>query len=93
MLGKKSLKTLFAILFLATSTITNANDTTPVNTKYLSNVPQYISYEKGQGAFCIAENGITANICVSSSDYEGVRRAAADLLTSSTCHPKIISKQ
>lgn len=79
MLGKKSLKTLFAILFLATSTITNANDTTPVNTKYLSNVPQYISYEKSQGAFCIAENGITANISVSSSDYEGVRRDAADL--------------
>lgn len=79
MLGKKSLKTLFATLFLAISTITNATDTTPVNTKYLSNVPQYISYEKGQGAFCIAENGITANICVSSSDYEGVRRAAADL--------------
>ena len=63
----------------AISTTTNATDTTPVSTKYLSNVPQYISYEKGQGTFCIAENGITANICVSSSDYEGVRRAAADL--------------
>lgn len=30
MLGKKSLKTLFATLFLAISTTTNANDTTPV---------------------------------------------------------------
>ena len=48
MLGKKSLKTLFATLFLAISTITNATDTTPVSTKYLSNVPQYISYEKGE---------------------------------------------
>lgn len=53
MLGKKSLKTLFATLFLAISTTTNANDTTPVSTKYLSNVPQYISYEKVKELFAL----------------------------------------
>ena len=51
----------------------------PVETKYLSNVPQYITYDGAPSAFRIAAAGRAADICVSDKDWQGVRRAAADL--------------
>ena len=51
----------------------------PVETKYLSTVPQYITYDGAPSAFRIAAAGRAADICVSDKDWPGVRRAAADL--------------
>lgn len=72
-------KILIPALCLTAAIKTNAASTEPVKTKHLSSLPQYIMYEKAQGTFCIAENNTTSDICVSASDYEGVRRASADL--------------
>lgn len=51
----------------------------PVRTKYLSNVPQYIQYKPSSSAFCIADEGKVAAIYVSPNDWPGVIRAAGDL--------------
>lgn len=70
------LKTFFSILLLTAYSITIAK---PVNTKYLSNVPQYIRYDNQKDAFSIAVNNMAADICISASDHKGVNRAATDL--------------
>ena len=51
----------------------------PVDTKYLSNVPQYVQYESAPGAFRLAADGVAASIIVSGEDWQGVVRAAGDL--------------
>lgn len=51
----------------------------PVDTKYLSNVPQYVQYESAPGAFRLAADGAAASILVSGEDWQGVVRAAGDL--------------
>ena len=51
----------------------------PVDTKYLSNVPQYVQYESAPGAFRLAAGGAAASILVSGEDWQGVVRAAGDL--------------
>lgn len=51
----------------------------PVDTKYLSNVPQYVQYESAPGAFRLAADGAAASIIVSGEDWPGVVRAAGDL--------------
>ena len=51
----------------------------PVDTKYLSNVPQYVLYESAPGAFRLAADGAAASILVSGEDWQGVVRAAGDL--------------
>ena len=52
----------------------------PVKTDLLSTVPQYVQYEKSADAFCIAAKGKATAVCVSSEDWEGVVRAAGDLV-------------
>ena len=39
-----------------------------------------IQYEKSADAFCIAAKGKATAVCVSSEDWEGVVRAAGDLV-------------
>ena len=51
----------------------------PVDTKYLSNVPQYVLHESAPGAFRLAAGGTAASILVSGEDWQGVVRAAGDL--------------
>ena len=51
----------------------------PVDTKYLSNVPQYVLHESAPGAFRLAAGGTAASILVSGEDWQGVVRAASDL--------------
>lgn len=51
----------------------------PIKTDFLNTVPQYIQYKKTPGAFCIAANGKTASVYVSSEDWPGVIRATKDL--------------
>ena len=51
----------------------------PVDTKYLSNVPQYVLPESAPGAFRLAAGGTAASILVSGEDWQGVIRAASDL--------------
>lgn len=51
----------------------------PVDTKYLSNVPQYVLHESAPGAFRLAVGGAAASILVSGEDWQGVVRAAGDL--------------
>lgn len=51
----------------------------PVDTKYLSNVPQYVLHESAPGAFRLAAGGTAASILVSGEDWQGVIRAASDL--------------
>lgn len=49
----------------------------PVDTKYLSNVPQYVLHESAPGAFRLAAGGTAASILVSGEDWQGVVRARA----------------
>lgn len=56
-----------------------ASQAGPVDTKYLSNVPQYVQYESAPGAFRLAAGGVAASIIVSGEDWQGVVRAAGDL--------------
>ena len=65
---------LFAFLFTCF-----AAQAGPVDTKYLSNVPQYVQYESAPGAFRLATDGVAASIIVSGEDWQGVVRAAGDL--------------
>ena len=51
----------------------------PVDTKFLSTLPQYVQYEGSPSAFRIAAGGVAADILVSPSDWQGVVRAARDL--------------
>lgn len=51
----------------------------PVDTKYLSNVPQYVLHESAPGAFRLAAGGTAASILVSGEDWQGVVRAVGDL--------------
>lgn len=52
----------------------------PVKTDLLSGTPQYIRYERVANSFCLAAEGKAATLCVSSADWEGVIRAAGDLV-------------
>lgn len=52
----------------------------PVKTDLLSGTPQYIRYERAANSFCLAAEGKAATLCVSSADWEGVIRAAGDLV-------------
>ena len=51
----------------------------PVDTKFLSTLPQYVQYEGSPSAFRISAGGVAADILVSPSDWQGVVRAARDL--------------
>ncbi|WP_343210814.1 hypothetical protein [Bacteroides sp. An322] len=68
----------------------------PVKTDLLSPVPQYVQYEKSADAFCIAAKGKATAVCVSSEDWEGVVRAAGDLVNDirmvSGAEPQLIKK-
>ena len=69
-----------AIVTLLAITITCfAAQARPVDTKYLSNVPQYVLHESAPGAFRLAADGSAASILVSGKDWQGVVRAANDL--------------
>ena len=69
-----------AIVTLLAITITCfAAQARPVDTKYLSNVPQYVLHESAPGAFRLAADGSAASIIVSGKDWQGVVRAANDL--------------
>ncbi len=70
----RTLVPLFAFLFTCF-----AAQAGPVDTKYLSNVPQYVQYESVPGAFRLAADGAAANVLVSGDDWPGVVRAAGDL--------------
>lgn len=52
----------------------------PVKTDLLSGTPQYVRYEQTANSFCLAAEGKAATLCVSSADWEGVIRAAGDLV-------------
>lgn len=70
---------LFAFcVFLMTGYATVSGE--PVKTDLLSGTPQYIRYERVANSFCLAAEGKAATLCVSSADWEGVIRAAGDLV-------------
>ncbi len=52
----------------------------PVKTDLLSGTPQYVRYEQTANSFCLATEGKAATLCVSAADWEGVIRAAGDLV-------------
>lgn len=52
----------------------------PVKTDLLSGTPQYVRYEQTVNSFCLATEGKAATLCVSAADWEGVIRAAGDLV-------------
>ena len=71
-------KSLFILSFLFL--FGSAGKSEPVKTGLLSNVPQYVLHEHTAGAFRLAAEGKAADICVSPEDWEGVARAAKDLV-------------
>ena len=77
MWGKTSLRTFLPLLLCFVVCVETF--ASPVTTTHLSNVPQYIQYEKSPSAFCIADDGKATGIIVSPNDWQGVKRAVADL--------------
>ena len=71
-------KSLFILSFLFL--FGSAGKSEPVKTGLLSNVPQYVLHEHTSGAFRLAAEGKAADVCVSPEDWEGVARAAKDLV-------------
>lgn len=67
------------VLFIVFLTTYSGAQAKPADTKYLSNVPQYVQYESAPGAFQLAADGSAASITVSGEDWQGVVRAAGDL--------------
>lgn len=74
------MKQFFVISFILLIMVGSTVKGDPVKTGLLSTVPQYVRYEGSSGAFCIAAEGKAAAVCVSSEDWEGVIRAAGDLV-------------